>query len=282
MKIASDVTEVLEIYEGQTHVISFSNTSLCETFIESFLNYLNRKPIVDHHFAHFITDHYDTINAKNFKPIILNCGILNILSEKVIEDQVFKRFEDQIMYDEHTHMVFQKFEQSLNTFKYALEIKDPFYQIEIQDTSFKLKRLLKVFGLEFHHNLERLSEINKRKLFIDLLKDDDKENVLLILYPEAFLGLKDIQRFIQLIKSYQLTTIIITNHPSIIIEEENVYLCKSNKECHSIKDIREDLEILMPQETINDKTVRMIAYHEFIGTDLKELARYFEFINDYN
>ncbi|PNZ35820.1 hypothetical protein CD134_08955, partial [Staphylococcus lutrae] len=127
MKLASDVTEVLDIDLHHTHVITFEDTQLCETFIQSFLSYLQKKPQKDEHYAHFITDGYETINVQKFHPIILNCGDRNILGQKVIEDQVLNHFENQIIYDEKTNKIFNEFEESLNIFKQSLGIYDDYY-----------------------------------------------------------------------------------------------------------------------------------------------------------
>ncbi|MBI5974696.1 hypothetical protein [Staphylococcus canis] len=280
MKIASDVTEVLDIEAVSTNVITFESSQHCDTFIQSFLNYLNKKPPIDHHFAHFITDNYDTIPIQQFNPIILNCGDRDLLKQKIIEEYVYKQFEHQVSTDANVNALYQKFEQSLRLFNYALGIQDTHYQIEVQDTSLNLKRFLKLFGLEFHHNLEDLSEIQKRKLLIDVSIKDKKENVLIILYPEAFLGHKDIQTFMNLLKQYELTTIVLTNHPSIIMNEHNVFLCKRNKLCHSIHEVKEDIEVLTNQK-VSDEVVRMVAYAEFIGTEIETFAPYFQFINQY-
>lgn len=141
---------------------------------------------------------------------------------------------------------------------------------------------MKLFGLDFHNQLKDLNELNKRKAFIDLLIHPTKENILIILFPESHLGIHDIKKFIHLIKRYKFTTIIFTNHPSIIINEENIFLCKSNKKCHDIEKIYEELMLFVPEEVVSHQLVNMIAYLEFVGENLSEYERYFKFINHYN
>ncbi|QHW37592.1 hypothetical protein GZH82_09740 [Staphylococcus ursi] len=282
MKIASHVTEVLEIKEESVNIITFEDTALCGTFIQDFMDYMTNKPVVENQFAHFISDDYETISPKNFHPIILNCGDRNLLGQKLIEEKVYQIFEEQIINYEKANHSFLKFEQSLIDLKNTLGIYDDDYQIELQPSIFKLRRLLKLFGLDFHNELEDLSEINKRKAFIDLLIHSTKENILIVLFPESHLGIRDIEVFMQLLKKYHFTTIVFTNHPSIIINEENIFLCKSNKECHDIEKIKEELSLFIPDEMVSYQLTHMIAYHEFVGENLSEFKRYFKFINHYN
>lgn len=282
MKIASHVTEILEIKEQSLNIITFEDTDLCGMFIQNFMDYMTNKPVVENQFAHFISDDYETINSKNFHPIILNGGDRDVLGQKLIEEKVYQIFEEQIIKCETTNYEFLKFEQSLTHLISSLGIYDSDYQIELQSSTFKLRKLLKWFGLDFHNQLKDLNELNKRKAFIDLLIHPTKENILIILFPESHLGIHDIKKFIHLIKRYKFTTIIFTNHPSIIINEENIFLCKSNKKCHDIEKIYEELMLFVPEEVVSHQLVNMIAYHEFVGENLSEYERYFKFINHYN
>lgn len=282
MKIASHITEVLKLKERSMNIITFEDTNQCEAFIQNFTDYMMNKEVEDSQFAHFISDDYETMSPKNFNPIILNCGDRNLLGQKLIEDKVYQIFEEQIINYEVANHSFLKFEQSLIDLKNTLGIYDDDYQIELQPSIFKLRRLLKLFGLDFHNDLEGLNEINKRKVFIDLLIHSTKENILIVLFPESHLGIRDIKVFMQLLKKYHFTTIVFTNHPSIIINEENIFLCKINKECHDIEKIKEELSLFIPEEMVRHQLTNMIAYHEFLGENLSEFERYFKFINHYN
>ncbi|WP_257976121.1 hypothetical protein [Staphylococcus pseudintermedius] len=90
MKIASHVTEVLEIKEQSLNIITFEDTDLCGMFIQNFMDYMTNKPVVENQFAHFISDDYETINSKNFHPIILNGGDRDVLGQKLIEEKVYQ------------------------------------------------------------------------------------------------------------------------------------------------------------------------------------------------
>ena len=86
-----------------------------------------------------------------------------------------------------------------------------------------------MFKPDFHNDLENLDAIEQRKLFIDTLASTEKENILVLIFPETHLGLLDMKLFKNYIKKLNMYTIIVTSHPYFIVEADTLALVKTNR-----------------------------------------------------
>lgn len=281
MKIASNLSAVIDIHEKKINTIAFEDTFQCNEFIRNLLNYLNSKEDGDDLFSELIDEDITTVNVKSFHSIVINCGTLDLISEKQMKDAILRQFEKDCLGNEDIGMIYQKIEKEISSLASKLKIKDEHYQIELDETQLKFKQFLKLFCIDIHNDFSNLNAIQARKACIDLLKDEKKENILFLLFPEANLGSSDFKAFIDLIRSYDMTTIVVTNHPYFMIETDNLALSKRNMTLYDLNRVREEFKLIFPADEPDECIIRQIAINEFSKNYFIKDERYIKFINEY-
>lgn len=281
MKIASNLSAVIDIKEREINAITFEDTFQCNEFIRNLLNYLHSKEDGDDLFSELIDDDISTLNVRSFHSIVVNCGTLDLISEKQMKDAILRKLEMDCLGNEEIGQVYERIEREMSLLSSLLKIKDEDYQIELNETHLKFKQFLKLFDVDVHHDFSHLNAIQARKACINLLRDDRKENILFLLFPEANLGVRDINEFLGLIKSYGMTTIIITNHPYIMIEADNLAMSKRNMTLFDIEQVREEFRLMFPESEADERIIRQIAINEFTKNYIIKDERYIKFINEY-
>ncbi|TDM12134.1 hypothetical protein [Macrococcus lamae] len=281
MKIASNLSAVIDINEKELNVIAFEDTYQCNEFIRNLLNYLCSKEDGDDLFSELIDEDISTVNVKSFHSIVINCGTLDLISEKQMKDALLKRIEHDCMGSEDIGKVYEKIEREIGRLTSLVKINDEQYQIELDETQLQFKQFLKLFKIDVHNDFSNLNAVQARKACIDLLMDKKKENILFLLFPEANLGVRDMKSFLDLVRSYDMTTIIVTNHPYFMLEADNLALSKQNMTLFDINQVREELKAMFPEDTIDAKVIKQIAINEFTANPIIKDERYIKFINEY-
>lgn len=281
MKISSNLSAVIDIKENKINAITFEDTYQCNEFIRNLLNYLNAKEDGDDLFSELIDDDIETVNVKSFHSIILNCGTLDLISEKQMKDAMMKRLEQDCLGKEEIGNIYERIEKEMNLLSSIMKIKDDYYQIEIDETQLKFKQFLKLFKIDVHNDFSHLSAIQARKACIDLMTEEKKENILFLLFPEANLGIRDVKSFMDLIKNYGMTTIMVTNHPYFMVEADSLAMSKHNMTLFDINQVRDEFRLMFPNEEIDENIVRQIAINEFSRQYFIKDERYIRFINEY-
>lgn len=281
MKISSNLSAVIDIKENQINAIAFEDTYQCNEFIRNLLNYLNAKEDGDDLFSELIDEDIETVNVKSFHSIVLNCGTLDLISEKQMKDAMMKRLEKDCLGNEEIGQIYERIEEEMSLLSSIMKIKDDYYQIEIDETQLKFKQFLKLFKIDVHKDFSHLSAVQARKACIDLMKEEKKENILFLLFPEANLGMSDVKVFMDLIKSYGMTTIMVTSHPYFMVEADCLAMSKRNLTLFDINQVREEFRLMFPGEEEDEKIVRQIAINEFSRQYFIKDERYIRFINEY-
>ncbi|WP_414055389.1 hypothetical protein [Macrococcus equi] len=281
MKISSNLSAVIDIQENQINAITFEDTYQCNEFIRNLLNYLNSKEDGDDLFSELIDDDIETVNVKQFHSIILNCGTLDLVSEKQMKDAMLKRLEQDCLGNEEIGNIYERIEKEMSLLSSIVKIKDDYYQIEIDETQLKFKQFLKLFKIDVHNDFSNLSAIQARKACIDLLKDEKKENILFLIFPEANLGMNDVKVFMDLVKSYGMTTIMVTSHPYFMIEADYLAMSKKNMTLFNLNQVREEFSLMFPDDEIDERIIKQIAINEFSKQYFIKDERYIRFINEY-
>lgn len=281
MKISSNLSAVIDIKENKINAITFEDTYQCNEFIRNLLNYLNSKEDGDDLFSELIDEDIETVNVKSFHSIVLNCGTLDLISEKQMKDAMMKRLEKDCLGNEEIGQIYERIEKEMSLLSSIMKIKDDYYQIEIDETQLKFKQFLKLFKIDVHNDFSHLSAVQARKACIDLMKEEKKENILFLLFPEANLGVSDVKVFMDLIKSYGMTTIMVTSHPYFMVEADYLAMSKRNLTLFDISQVREEFRLMFPDEKVDEKIVRQIAINEFSRQYFIKDERYIRFINEY-
>lgn len=281
MKISSNLSAVIDIKENKINAITFEDTYQCNEFIRNLLNYLNAKEDGDDLFSELIDEDIETVNVKSFHSIVLNCGTLDLISEKQMKDAMIKRLEKDCLGNEEIGQIYERIEKEMSLLSAIMKIKDDYYQIEIDETQLKFKQFLKLFKIDVHNDFSYLSAVQARKACIDLMKEEKKENILFLLFPEANLGVSDVKVFMDLIKSYGMTTIMVTSHPYFMVEADCLAMSKRNLTLFDICQVRDEFRLMFPDEKVDEKIVRQIAINEFSRQYFIKDERYIRFINEY-
>ncbi|TDL98240.1 hypothetical protein ERX27_03630 [Macrococcus brunensis] len=281
MKIASNLSAVIDINEKKINTIAFEDTYQCNEFIRNLLNYLCSKEDGDDLFSELIDEDISTVNVKSFHSIVINCGTLDLISEKQMKDALLKRIESDCRGREDIGQVYEKIEREIGRLASLVKIDDEQYQIELDETQLQFKQFLKLFKIDVHNNFSNLSAVQARKVCIDLMKDKKKENILFLLFPEANLGVRDMKNFLNMVRSYQMTTIIVTNHPYFMVEADNLAMSKRNMTLFDLNEVREEFKLLFPEDDVDERIIKQIAINEFMQSHLIKDERYIKFINSY-
>ncbi|PTJ40544.1 hypothetical protein [Staphylococcus simulans] len=283
MKLVGEFNKPIEIAKQRLNVISFQNTSKLNALTEGLIKYSQSKSKNYDENVRLVADDYQTILPNKVNLIIVPCGDINLFDSKIFKEALYHRFEQQIFNEETTNLLYNKVESMIERFLNSLEIKNESYQVDFQSPNIVLKKLLGMFKPDFHNDLEDLNAIEQRKLFIDTLTSTEKENVLVLLFPEAHLGLSDMKAFKKYLQTLNMFSIIVTSHPYFIIESDTLALIKMNGEPVNTKQIREELLLFKEKEKITDldKTSKMIAYHEFCQHPYLDDEFFIQFMNKY-
>lgn len=281
MKISSNLSAVIDIKENKINAITFEDTYQCNEFIRNLLNYLNAKEDGDDLFSELIDEDIETVNVKSFHSIVLNCGTLDLISEKQMKDAMMKRLEKDCLGNDEIGSIYERIEKEISLLSSIMKIKDDYYQIEIDETQLKFKQFLKLFKIDVHNDFSHLSAVQARKACIDLMQEEKKENILFLLFPEANLGVSDVKVFMELIKGYGMTTIMVTSHPYFMIEADYLAMTKRNLTLFDIDQVREEFRLMFPDEVVEENIVRQIAISEFSRQYVLKDERYIRFINEY-
>lgn len=283
MKLVGTFNKPIEIVKQKINVISFQETRKMNALTEGIIKYGQSKAKNYDGNVRLVTDDYQTILSNNINLIIVPCGDMNLFDSKIFKEALYHRFEQQIFSDEMTNLLYNEVESTIEKFLNLLEIKKESYQVDFQTSNIVLKKLLGMFKPDFHNDLENLNAVEQRKLFIDTLTSREKENVLVLFFPEAHIGLLDMKLFKKYIEQLSMYTIILTSHPYFIIESDTLALIKTNGEAVDIKQIQEELVLFKSKETIKNigKTSKMIAYHEFCQHSYLDDELFIQFTNKY-
>lgn len=281
MKIASNLSAVIDIKDKEINVIAFEDTYQCNEFIRNLLNYLCSKEDGDDLFSELIDEDISTVNVKSFHSIVINCGTLDLISEKQMKDALLKRIEHDCRGNEDIGKVYKNIEREIGKLASLVKINDEQYQIELDETQLQFKQFLKLFKIDVHNDFSNLNAVQARKVCIDLLKDKKKENILFLLFPEANLGVRDMKSFLEMVRNYEMTTIIVTNHPYFMIEANNLAMSKRNMTLFDLDQVREEFRLIFPGDDADEKIIKQIAINEFMQSHLIKDERYIKFINDY-
>lgn len=280
MRISTDVSPVIDVEQYHINAISFQDTHQANEFISRINEYGKSKQEDSEIYFHFIDDDLNIINQSKFNPIVLNCGDINVLKDKSVSDSILKTFENRIHNDHNIYQLYENFRIEMDKLISNLIIKDSLYNIELDDHNIKVKKMLKLFDIDIHYNFDNLNSIQTRKAFIDLQIDKSKENIIFLFYPEAHLGVSDIVSFMNIIKDYGFTTIVVTNHVRIVLEASKIALCKKNQELYNFENLTREYKSFYDR-IANDKILKLIAWHEFTGDYLLKNEEYINFINEY-
>ncbi|MGN5882113.1 hypothetical protein [Staphylococcus simulans] len=281
MKIAGEFNKPINLHKQTLNVISFQLTNHVNHFTEALINYSNSKAKNYDGSVRLITNDYSTITPSKLNIIMVPSGELNIFQSKVFKDALLSKFEQQVYNDLNINMLYNDVESNIEKLLISLEITHDNYQVDFQNFNIVLKKLLGMFKPDFHNNLEDLCALEQRQLFIDTLVSNEKENIIILLFPECHLGLQDMKLFANQIRKLNMYTIIVTNHPYFIVESDNLSLIKSNGEAVDLNQIHEELYLFKGDEDIEniDTTVKMIAYHEFSQHPYLDDDFFLKFVN---
>lgn len=283
MKVVGAFNHPVEIAKQQLNVISFQESRKINTLIEGLIKYSCSKAKHYDEKVRLVTDDYQTILPNRINLIVVPCGDMNLFDSKIFKAALYHRFEQQIFSDEMTNLLYNEVELTIEKFLNSLEIKNESYQVDFQTSNIVLKKFLGMFKPDFHNDLENLDTIEQRKLFIDTLASTEKENVLVLIFPETKLVLLDMKLFKNYIKKLNMYTIIVTSHPYFIIEADTLALVKTNGEAVDIEQIKDELVLFKSEEAIKDisKTSKMIAYHEFCQHPYLDDELFIQFTNKF-
>lgn len=283
MKLVGAFNKPIDITKQQLNVISFQESRKINALTEGLIKYSQSKAKSYDEYVRLVTDDYQTILPKRINIIIVPCGDMNLFDSKIFKAALYHRFEQQIFNDEMTNLLYNEVESTIEKFLTTLEIKNESYQVDFQTSNIVLKKLLGMFKPDFHNDLENLDAIEQRKLFIDTLASTEKENILVLIFPETHLGLLDMKLFKNYIKKLNMYTIIVTSHPYFIVEADTLALVKTNGDTLDIRQIQEELILFKSKEALKDisKTSKMIAYHEFCQHPYLDDELFIQFTNKY-
>lgn len=283
MILKTNVNAPVTLNSNGITTFMFEDGKHAEEFIKSIEIFLKKKKELNEFTFYLMDEEYQHINLKEIYPIMMDCGKLGLSEDKTFKDNAINIFEQMVYDHAENNEIFHKLQVSIDQLVNRLEIKNKNYTIELQSETFDIKKMLKLLSYDIHKNGSSLNHLELRECYYDVIRrmnSDEKEVMLFILYPENYLGVKEIDRFMKWLNKLRATIVILTNDYRIIQKSKFNYinLVKHNKEIYNIIDLSNEVRLFTSiEEDKLEAVTTQLAYFDFTNSKLlvNDLYSYF-------
>lgn len=283
MILKTNVNAPVTLNSNGITTFMFEDGKHAEEFIKSIEIFLKKKKELNEFTLYLMDEEYQDINPKDIYPIMMDCGKLGLSEDKTFKDNAINIFEQMVYDHAENNEIFHKLQVSIDQLVNRLEIKNKNYTIELQSETFDIKKMLKLLSYDIHKNGSSLNHLELRECYYDVIRrmnSDEKEVMLFILYPENYLGVKEIDRFMKWLNKLRATIVILTNDYRIIQKSKFNYinLIKHNKEIYNIIGLSNEVRLFTSiEEDKLEAVTTQLAYFDFTDSKLlvNDLYSYF-------
>lgn len=285
MILKADVCQPIPLGEKEISCFMFEEAAHIATFIKSVECYIKSRTANKDYPLYLMDDQYQDINKKEFHPIIMDCGKLDLSNEKSFKDGTMSYFEKMIFENAQINEKFHQLQVAIDQLVNNLELKRTHYTLELQSETFNVKNLLKLVDSDIHRNGRELTHLEFRRIYFDIIKSmnvDSKEVILFVLFPENHLGTKDVDKFMKWLKSLKVYTIVLTNDLRIIksVKLNYVNLVQHNKENYDLMTLANEIELFGLEGAEGAQGLALqLGYFDFTGNEILVNNEYHMFLS---
>lgn len=228
MRIISSFMHDLTIQKGKYHVITFESSYIQSQFRNSLLKYFQREYQSEDYYLSILNDNRDEVQSKDFYFIPCDCNVVNLQNEKsttkIIQELLSYHLENNPDLIEE----YLEFSEHIHEFISCIDLKSDGLKVDFHPSDKLINQFVKSLqiSLEFNESQYVPNYILRKFLIKSLLKMNltEKEVFLLISFPETDIGYEDFKEFIEILKNFQVTTVIITSQSHFLAAAMESYM----------------------------------------------------------
>lgn len=255
---------------GELHTIMFESSFIQSEFRKLFEQYFHSRKSEEENYLEIINPNRDKIKSSEFFFISFDCNIISLQNDK----NTVKTLKDLLFYylEHNSELInqYMNFNENLDLFTSNLEIGNDDLIIEFYPTERTIKSLLQSLEItiEYCENKYVPNHLMRNYLIRSLLKMNvqEKKAILLLSFPETDVGLEDLSKAIDLLSDLNITTLIITTHPDILVKTDidNLFLVNKNGEFYDIIKLKKELIAfnIVEKEKVQEFS-KLLAYQDF-------------------
>lgn len=286
MILKSDVIPPVPLGENEVSCFMFEKSEHLAEFVRSIECYVKTRTANKDHPLLIMDNQFQDINKKDLFPILMDCGKFELDSEKSFKDGVVSTFEKMVFENAEVNDVFHEFQIVLDKLVNKMEFNRRRYSLELQSDSFSLRNLLKVVESDLHRNGRELNHFELRECYYDIvssLNRERKAKILFVLYPENYLGVTEVKKFMRFLHGLSANIIVLTNDLRIIKEVKLnfINLVMHNKEVYDLIGLSNELELFdMVESEGREELTIQLGYLNFAGNEILVNDKYKSFIEN--
>lgn len=270
MKIVSSFINDIILEERKYHAFSFESSYLLKLFKQGLVDFFNNKLQSETQFLNVLDFTNNELSNKNFHFIFFDCNHIDLAIDKNTNTQIQRFLFYQLENNPNMIEQFSIFQNQLYSFVSSLELVEGELSIEFQYNEKSVLNLIK--SLEIIIEYEEGSYIPNYKVRDYLIKSmlkmnsAKKEPILVVSHPETDVGRADFNYAIGMLKSLEITTIVLSSQREFLTAaaDERLHLVDQYGDFCDIINLRKELnEFNIIKKDDPEEMVRSIALVDF-------------------
>lgn len=270
MKMISSFMDDLLIKKGKYHTVTFESSYIQDQFRRTFQAYSQEESLPESEYLHILNDNGQEVQSKIFHFISFDCNVVHLQKEKsttrLLQDLLHFHLEN------HPDMVreYLKLNKHINEFTSHLEIPNDNLIIDIEPSEKTISQFIKSLNISLeYNNSEYIPNYILRKFLIQSMLRmnlNEKDVFLVISFPETDIGNSDYEKFIEILKGLQVTTLIITNQLDFLTaaEKEDMFLVDKKGDIYDIVKLYQELQAFeLVEQNDTNKIAETLAFRVF-------------------
>ncbi len=217
----------INIKSNKVNTIVFSSTSEKDEFLYSLYDIfkVKHKRSLWNNYVSITDDDFESVEPKSYDIFTLHSDFNNLDDDKEFQKLLSKYISTLDSNNETILQECREIQSKLVNLLYNISSEIEFVNLVSDDKSIPLSQLLKSVDIKCVSNELREYNTYEAKIkYLDLMmlvSQKNKEQMFIILYPEAGIGISDQKKVLEKINKIEGTVIIITNSPTFLSYTKN-------------------------------------------------------------
>ncbi len=218
----------INIKSNKVNTIVFASTNEKDEFLYSLYDIfkVKHKRSLWNNYVSITDDDFENVEPKSYDIFTLHADFNNLDDDKEFQKLLGKYISTLDSNNETILQECREIQSRLINLLYNISSEIEFVNLVSDDTSIPLSQLLKSVDIKCVSNELREYNTYEAKIkYLDLMmlvSQKNKEQMFIILYPEAGIGISDQKRILEKINKIVGTVIILTNSPTFLSNNENL------------------------------------------------------------